>query len=542
MGALQSHVIYQIYPVSFKDTNQDGIGDLQGVINSLDYLSTLGVTMIWLTPIFTSPMHDNGYDVQDYTAINPMFGTLDEVKTLVKCAQAKGIGIMFDMVFNHTSTDHEWFQKALNGDPNYQDYYLFVKEKVNWESKFGGSAFKYVESLDMYYLHLFDQHQADLNWDNPKVRQHLAHIVQFWLDIGIQGFRFDVVNLISKPKPFVDDPTGDGRRIYSDGPHVHTYLHELNTKSFGKSDNVITVGEMSSTSIEHCIAYSQPARQELNMVFNFHHLKVDYIDNQKWTPSVFDFHKLKHLFNQWQTAMQNGGGWQALFWCNHDQPRIVSRFGHETTYHKQSAKMLATVVHCQRGTPFIYQGEEIGMTNAHFTSLSQYRDVESLNHVAILRQQGLSEAEVMAIVQARSRDNARTPMQWDTSLFAGFSDVTPWIEVNPNYSDINVEANLRDPDSILAYYQALIRLRKHSRIIQDGWYNPLLVDHPEVFAFERSLENDTISVYANFFEKHVTIELPSQSILILGNYPDVVISSTYTLRPYECLVLQHQHE
>lgn len=542
MGALQSHVIYQIYPVSFKDTNQDGIGDLQGVINSLDYLSTLGVTMIWLTPIFTSPMHDNGYDVQDYTAINPMFGTLDEVKTLVKCAQAKGIGIMFDMVFNHTSTDHEWFQKALNGDPNYQDYYLFVKEKVNWESKFGGSAFKYVESLDMYYLHLFDQHQADLNWDNPVVRQHLAHIVQFWLDIGIQGFRFDVVNLISKPKPFVDDPTGDGRRIYSDGPHVHTYLHELNTKSFGKSDNVITVGEMSSTSIEHCIAYSQPARQELNMVFNFHHLKVDYIDNQKWTPSVFDFHKLKHLFNQWQTAMQNGGGWQALFWCNHDQPRIVSRFGHETTYHKQSAKMLATVIHCQRGTPFIYQGEEIGMTNAHFTSLSQYRDVESLNHVAILRQQGLSEAEVMAIVQARSRDNARTPMQWDASLFAGFSDVTPWIEVNPNYSDINVAANLRDPDSILAYYQALIRLRKHSRIIQDGWYNPLLVDHPEVFAFERSLANDTISVYANFFEKHVTIEIPLQSILILGNYPDVVISSTYTLRPYECLVLQHQHE
>lgn len=542
MSALQSHVIYQIYPVSFKDTNQDGIGDLQGVINSLDYLSTLGVTMIWLTPIFTSPMHDNGYDVQDYTAINPMFGTLDEVKTLVKCAKAKGIGIMFDMVFNHTSTDHEWFQKALNGDPYYQDYYLFVKEKVNWESKFGGSAFKYVESLDMYYLHLFDQHQADLNWDNPAVRQHLAHIVQFWLDIGIQGFRFDVVNLISKPKPFVDDPTGDGRRIYSDGPHVHTYLHELNTKSFGKSDNVITVGEMSSTSIEHCIAYSQPARQELNMVFNFHHLKVDYIDNQKWTPSVFDFHKLKHLFNQWQTAMQNGGGWQALFWCNHDQPRIVSRFGHETTYHKQSAKMLATVIHCQRGTPFIYQGEEIGMTNAHFTSLSQYRDVESLNHVAILRQQGLSEAEVMAIVQARSRDNARTPMQWDASLFAGFSDVTPWIEVNPNYSDINVAANLRDPDSILAYYQALIRLRKHSRIIQDGWYNPLLVDHPEVFAFERSLANDTISVYANFFEKHVTIEIPLQSILILGNYPDVVISSTYTLRPYECLVLQHQHE
>ncbi len=537
MRSIHNSVVYQIYPVSFKDSNHDGIGDLQGIISKLDYLETLGVDMLWLTPIFPSPLYDNGYDVADYCKISERFGTMDDFKELVHKAKEKHIGIMLDMVFNHTSTDHTWFQKALNKEKKYMDYYIFTKEKVNWESKFGGNAFEYVDDLGMYYLHLFDKHQADLNWDNPEVRQELYKIVRFWLDIGVDGFRFDVVNLISKPKTFEDDFEGDGRRFYTDGPNIHSYLQELNQESFGQNPNLMTVGEMSSTSIENCINYSHKSGKELSMVFNFHHLKVDYPNNQKWALGKLDFFALKKLFNDWQTQMQEGGGWQALFWCNHDQPRIVSRFGNEHQYHKESAKMLATVIHLQRGTPYIYQGEEIGMTNAHFDTMDKYRDIESLNHYQILKDRGLSHDEVMQIIMERSRDNSRTPVQWDDQDFAGFSDVQPWIDVIDNYKTINVQQSMEDPNSIFAYYQKLIMLRKKHEVIQTGWYSPLLQDHPRVYAFLRELENKAIYVYANFFEEDVSIEIDATLHVLLSNYSTSTLSPSYTLRPYEVLVL-----
>ena len=420
MTDFSNKVVYQIYPKSFLDTNGDGIGDIPGVIEKLDYLQDLGVDYLWLTPFFVSPQRDNGYDVADYRKINPMFGTMEDVENLISEAKKRGIGLMLDMVFNHTSTEHEWFQKALAGDEKYQNYYIFKEGTAdqcptNWQSKFGGTAWEYVPKLGKWYLHLYDVRQADLNWDNPDVREELKEILRFWKKKGIHAFRFDVINLVSKPEKMVDDFEGDGRRFYSDGPHIHEYLKEM-VRDTGIED-FVTVGEMSSTSVEHCIRYSSPKEKELSMCFNFHHLKVDYKNGDKWALMEPDYRALKALFKEWQMKMQAGDGWNALFWCNHDQPRIVSRMGDETTYWKESAKMLAGMIHLMRGTPYIYQGEEIGMLNAHYPSIDRYRDVESLNYYQILLNQGKSEKEALEILSARSRDNSRTPMQWNDEKY-----------------------------------------------------------------------------------------------------------------------------
>ena len=459
---------------------------------------------------------------------------------------------MFDMVFNHTSTEHEWFKKAMNGEEKYKNYYIFKKGRVvngkkepptNWVSKFGGNAWQYVEKFDEYYLHLFDVSQADLNWDNEEVRKEIFDIVNFWIKKGVYGFRFDVINLISKPEVFEDDFEGDGRRFYTDGINIHKYLKELNKNTFGKYDNAITVGEMSSTSIENCIKYSGEKENELSMVFSFHHLKVDYKNNDKWQLMDFDFQELKNILFSWQEGMQDNNAWSALFWCNHDQPRIVSRFGDDKKYHKESAKMLATVMHCLRGTPYIYQGEEIGMTNAYFNNINQYKDVESINYFNILKNNGIEEKEIYKILQERSRDNSRTPMQWNDKENAGFSNAEPWIEVIDNYKDINAENNINDENSIFNHYKKLIKLRKDYKVISEGKTIPILKDDQNVFAFIREYNNEKLLVINNFYGNECTINLSNidfdikSSKFLLSNYDEAVLDNTLKLRPYESIVL-----
>lgn len=543
MANFQDKVVYQIYPKSFQDSNNDGFGDINGIIKHLDYLEKLGVDYIWLNPIFVSPQNDNGYDIEDYYAIDPSYGTMADLEKLISEAKKHNIYLMFDMVFNHTSTNHQWFKKALNGEQKYKDYYIFKKGKngnppTNWQSKFGGNAWKYVEKFDEYYLHLFDETQADLNWKNPEVRKEMANIINFWIEKGIKGFRFDVINLIDK-ESFEDDYEGVGKRFYTDRPLVHTYLQELAQNSFGKYDDIITVGEMSATSIDNCVGYTNPNNHELSMVFSFHHLKVDYKNKEKWTLMPFDFQELKQLLNDWQLGMQEGHGWNALFWCCHDQPRVLSRFGDDKNYPKESAKMLATTIHLLRGTPYIYQGEEIGMTNAYFDNIEQYQDVESLNAFKILKQNGMSEDEIYQILQSKSRDNARTPMQWNNHRYAGFSNVEPWIAVNENYHDINVENNLKDLDSVFYYYQKLIKLRKQYSVILQGAYEPLLLDHPTIFAYKRIDQNDEIIVYNHFYDDNqstITVDA-SQYDILLSNVQRNTLEDTIILKPYESLVL-----
>lgn len=545
MANFQDKVVYQIYPKSFQDSNNDGFGDINGIIKHLDYLEKLGVDYIWLNPIFVSPQNDNGYDIEDYYAIDPSYGTMADLEKLISEAKKHNIYLMFDMVFNHTSTNHQWFKKALNDEQKYKDYYIFKKGKngnppTNWQSKFGGNAWKYVEKFDEYYLHLFDETQADLNWKNPEVRKEMANIVNFWIEKGIKGFRFDVINLIDK-ESFEDDYEGVGKRFYTDRPLVHTYLQELAQNSFGKYDDIITVGEMSATSIDNCVGYTNPNNHELSMVFSFHHLKVDYKNKEKWTLMPFDFQELKQLLNDWQLGMQEGHGWNALFWCCHDQPRVLSRFGDDKNYPKESAKMLATTIHLLRGTPYIYQGEEIGMTNAYFDNIEQYQDVESLNAFKILKQNGMSEDEIYQILQSKSRDNARTPMQWNNHCYAGFSNVEPWIAVNENYHDINVENNLKDLDldSVFYYYQKLIKLRKQYSVILQGAYEPLLLDHPTIFAYKRIDQNDEIIVYNHFYDDNqstITVDA-SQYDILLSNVQRNTLEDTIILKPYESLVL-----
>ena len=545
MNTFKNSVVYQIYPKSFLDTNGDGLGDLRGVIEKLDYLRTLGVDYIWLTPFFVSPQNDNGYDVADYRAIDPRYGTMEDFEELVAQARTRNIKIMLDMVFNHTSTSHVWFQKALAGDPVYQDYYIFRPGKpqggppTNWESKFGGNAWEYVPQLDQYYLHLFDKTQADLNWENPAVRREVQDIVRFWMEKGVKGFRFDVVNLISKGE-YADDTQGDGRRFYTDGPRIHEFLRELNRESFGKDPEIITVGEMSSTSMENCFRYAGADGQELSMVFSFHHLKVDFVGNEKWVLVPADFGKLKEILFSWQEGMAAHGAWNAVFWCNHDQPRVVSRFGDEGEYWKQSAKMLANVIHAMRGTPYIYQGEELGMTNAGFTSLDQYRDVESLNHYRILRDKGMSRESVYNILKVHSRDNSRTPMQWTGEEQGGFTTGQPWISVNPNTRTINAESQVGDPDSIFAHYQALIRLRKEYPVFAQGDFRALSQEDPQVLAYQRRWENTSLICLSNFYRKETTWQAPLDLTgyrVLLSNYPDSLPAQSWKLRPYESVLL-----
>ena len=547
MKDFKKSTIYQIYPKSFNDSNGDGIGDLRGIIAKLDYLKELGIDCIWLTPFYISPQRDNGYDIADYYNVDPLFGTMKDFEELVEEAKKRNIELMLDMVFNHTSTEHKWFKKALNGDEKYKNFYIFKKGKneeapTNWVSKFGGSSWEYVEKFDEYYLHLFDKTQGDLNWENDEVRSEIYKVVNFWINKGVKGFRLDVINLISKPDIYLNDNSGDGKKFYTDGPKIHEFLKELNENTFGKYEDIVTVGEMSSTTIENCVRYSNPEEKELSMVFNFHHLKVDYKNGDKWTLMDFDFKQLKKLFKDWQNGMESGNGWNALFWCNHDQPRIVSRFGNCSQYHKESAKMLATSIHMMRGTPYIYQGEEFGMTNPEYTSINQYRDVESINFYNILINKGVDKEKAIEILREKSRDNSRTPVQWNNKKNAGFTSGEPWIPVGNLYKNINAENALNDKDSVFYHYKNLISLRKQHDVISDGSFNIILENHDKVYAYTRSYKNTNLIVLNNFYgeDTEVTIEkelIEGNSKTLISNYKDSgSLSKNIKLRPYESIV------
>ncbi|EPR6555972.1 alpha,alpha-phosphotrehalase [Yersinia enterocolitica] len=496
----QNGVIYQIYPKSFQDSTGNGYGDLAGVTQRLDYLQKLGVDAIWLTPVYVSPQVDNGYDVADYCAIDPAYGTLDDFKHLVEQAHQRGIRIVMDMVFNHTSTEHAWFKASTDRNSPYRQFYIWRDGKGdnlpnNWRSKFGGNAWQWHAASGQYYLHLFAIEQADLNWEHQPVRDELKKVCEFWADIGVDGLRLDVINLVSKQQDFPDDFDGDGRRFYTDGPRIHEFLQEMSRDVF-QPRGLMTVGEMSSTRLEHCQRYAALGGDELSMTFNFHHLKVDYLNGEKWSLMQPDRVELKQIFNQWQQGMHNRA-WNALFWCNHDQPRIVSRFGDESALRLPAAKMLAMVLHGMQGTPYIYQGEEIGMTNPNFSSIDQYRDVESLNMFAELSAKGRDADQLLAILATKSRDNGRTPMQWDRSHNAGFSQGTPWIEPCSNYGEINVDAALVDADSVFYAYQYLIALRKQHDVFTFGDYQDLCPQHPDLWCYLRSWQGKQLLVVAN---------------------------------------------
>ncbi|MGU5547004.1 alpha,alpha-phosphotrehalase [Aeromonas veronii] len=542
----QSAVIYQIYPKSFQDSAARGTGDLKGIMARLDYLKTLGVDALWLTPVYVSPQVDNGYDIADYLAIDPAYGTMDDFEALLAAAHARDIRIVMDIVVNHTSTEHAWFKSAM-GDKNspYRDYYIW-KDPVdggvpnNWQSKFGGSAWELDAATGQYYLHLFAREQADLNWENPAVRAEVKKIIHFWAKKGVDGFRLDVINLISKDQTFPNDEIGDGRRFYSDGPRIHEFLQDVSRDVFAPV-GAMTVGEMSSTSLEHCQRYGALDGSELSMVFNFHHLKVDYPNGDKWTKAPFDFLELKRIFNHWQSGM-HGKGWSALFWCNHDQPRIVSRFGDEGEHRVVAAKMLASTLHGLQGTPYIYQGEEIGMTNPGYQRIDDYQDVESRNIFTIKQEEGMSEAEILAILGAKSRDNSRTPMQWSAAANAGFTSGMPWLKPAANYPEINAEAALADQNSVFWHYRDLIALRKAHPIFTQGDYQELLTGHPQIWAYARRANGQTLLVVSNFYGEPVEFALPAelqsgQGRLLLGNYPDSPAQpQSGMLRPYESLI------
>ena len=543
-------VVYQIYPRSFADSDGDGLGDIPGIISKLDHIAALGCDVIWLTPVYDSPQNDNGYDIRNYHEVYPPFGTMADLERLLEEAHARGIKLVMDMVVNHCSTEHEWFVQARSSRDNpYRDYFIWKDPApdggppTNWVSKFGGNAWEYDEQTGQYYLHLFDVTQADLNWENPRLRQDVYQMMRWWFEKGMDGFRLDVVNLLSKDQSFPQAPEGtDGRQFYTDGPRIHEFLHEMNQEAFrGK----LTVGEMSSTTVEHCVRYTRPENEELDMTFSFHHLKVDYPGGQKWTDAPMDFGALKDILTHWQVGMAAGGGWNAVFWCNHDQPRVVSRFGDDGRYRVESAKMLATAVHLLQGTPYIYQGEEFGMTNPHFTSIGQYRDVESLNAYRELIDAGKPEDEVLRILERKSRDNSRTPVQWDDSPNAGFTTGEPWIEVAANYPQVNAAAAMADPDSVFHHYRRLIELRKTDPLVTTGRYELLDRDHPAVFAYLRRGEDEALLVVNNFYADPVEWPLPAQLAeyerreLVIANLGEPVFTAgALALRPYESVVLR----
>ena len=500
---------------------------------------------VWFNPFFPSPQRDNGYDISDYCSIDPAMGTMEDFDELVAALESHGIGMMLDMVLNHTSTDHEWFQRALAGEKKYQDYYYIRPPQpdgslpTNWVSKFGGPAWAPFGETGDYYLHLYDPAQADLDWHNPDVRAEAAKVVNFWRNRGVHGFRFDVINVIGKGSQLLDAPLGtDDRKMYTDGPDVHAYLRELNEASFGRDEDSVTVGEMSSTSVEACAGYSNPGNHELNMVFSFHHLKVDYEDGEKWTSTPFDLAALKRVLNEWAVGMQEGDGWNALFWNNHDQPRAINRFGDPGRYRVESATMLATVIHLLRGTPFVYMGEEIGMTDPDYETISDYVDVEAHNAFASLMETGRSEREAFAIVHGKARDNARTPMQWDSGRTAGFTNGTPWLR-STNQARINV-ADEEAEGRILPYYRRLIALRKGQPVISQGRYLPYAMDHPEVFAYIREHGGQRLLVLTNFRAEQAEIEIPldfTEGSILISNYPERTLDSTIRLEPYEALAI-----
>ena len=538
MALDKTKVVYQIYPKSFKDTTGNGIGDFQGIIEKIPYLKELGVDMVWLNPFYPSPQRDNGYDISDYTAVNPLFGTMSDFEEMVQVGKEYGIDFMLDMVLNHCSTEHEWFQKALAGDPYYQDFFFLRDEPTDWLSKFGGSAWAPFGTTGKYYLHLFDVTQADLNWRNPHVREELFKVVNFWRNKGVRGFRFDVINLIGKDEVLENCPENDGKPAYTDKPIVHDYLHMLNEATFGQAYSFITVGEMSATTIENCILYTDPARHELSMAFNFHHLKVDYENGQKWSLKKFDFEELKRLFHTWGKEMSDHDGWSALFWNNHDQPRALNRFVDVQHFRNEGATMLAASIHLSRGTPYIYMGEEIGMVDPDYDSMADYVDVESINAYQMLLEQGKTPEEAFAIIQAKSRDNSRTPMQWDDSANAGFTTGIPWLKAGKSYPEINVENEMQGP--IFTFYQKLIALRKELPIIAEGSYRPVYEDSQQIYAFERQLGAEKLLVLNNFYPDPITIDILPEyqnGEVLLSNYEEAQTAEVVTLRPYESLAI-----
>ena len=538
MALDKTKVVYQIYPKSFKDTTGNGIGDFQGIIEKIPYLKELGVDMVWLNPFYPSPQRDNGYDISDYTAVNPLFGTMSDFEEMIQVGREHGIDFMLDMVLNHCSTEHEWFQKALAGDPYYQDFFFLRDDPTDWLSKFGGSAWAPFGTTGRYYLHLFDVTQADLNWRNPHVREELFKVVNFWRDKGVKGFRFDVINLIGKDEVLENCPENDGKPAYTDKPIVHDYLHMLNEATFGQAASFITVGEMSATTIENCILYTDPARHELSMAFNFHHLKVDYENGQKWSLKKFDFEELNRLFHTWGKEMSDHDGWSALFWNNHDQPRALNRFVDVQHFRNEGATMLAASIHLSRGTPYIYMGEEIGMVDPDYDSMADYVDVESINAYQMLLEQGNTPEEAFAIIQAKSRDNSRTPMQWDDSANAGFTTGVPWLKAGKSYPEINVENEMQGP--IFTFYQKLIALRKELPIIAEGSYRPVYEDSQQIYAFERQLGAEKLLVLNNFYPDPITIDILPEyqnGEVLLSNYEEAQTAEVVTLRPYESLAI-----
>jgi trehalose-6-phosphate hydrolase len=549
MQNLGQKVIYQIYPKSFYDANGDGIGDLRGIIEKIDYIKKLNVDMIWFNPFYVSPQNDNGYDIANYREIDPLFGTMADFEELQAKLADIGVGVMLDMVLNHCSTEHEWFKKALAGDEKYRKFFYLRPGKPdgslpnNWQSKFGGPAWSKFGDTDLYYLHLYDPTQADLDWHNPEVRKELEDVVNFWRGKGVRGFRFDVINVIGKSEDLVDstDPTEE-KTLYTDTPVVHDYLKELNRTTFGQDEDSITVGEMSSTTIPNSVRYTNPKEKELSMVFTFHHLKVDYKDGEKWTKTPFDFMKLKGLLSSWQTGMTEGGGWNAVFWNNHDQPWALNRFGDPVHYREKSAEMLAATIHFLRGTPFIYQGEELGMVNPDYQSMDEYVDVECKNAYQELLDKGMSEDEAFAIIKAKSRDNSRVPMHWDDSKYAGFSQVKPWL-LPTHQDEINVKKELAEGE-IFAFYQKLIALRKQEAVISAGGFREILPDDQQVFAYIRELDGEKLVVFNNFYGKEAVISVPSDlqecGQILLDNYKRELscLPGELSLRPYESLAFR----
>ena len=546
-------VVYQIYPRSFCDSNGDGIGDLNGITGKLDYLKELGIDVIWLSPVYKSPNDDNGYDISDYQAIMEEFGTMEDFDRMLATAHEKGIKIMMDLVVNHTSDEHKWFIESRKSTDNpYRDYYIWRPAKEdgslpnNWGSCFSGPAWEYDKTTDMYFLHLFSKKQPDLNWDNPAVRQDVFDMMNWWLKKGVDGFRMDVISLISKEPGLPDKETGINGyatfNVSANGPHVHEYLQEMRQKALNNADT-ITVGECSGVTLEEAKKYARSDEKELNMVFQFEHMDVDSDEKAgKWTTRKMDLRNLKKILTRWQKGLQDIA-WNSLYWENHDQPRSVSRFGNDSDeYREISAKMLATCIHMMQGTPYVYQGEELGMTNCPFNTLDNFRDLESINAFHELTEQGkMTEEDMMAAIGYKGRDNARTPMQWDDSAYAGFSTTNPWIMVNPNYTKINAKDQVNREDSVFKYYQKLIKLRHESELIVYGTYDLILDDDKDIYAYIRTLGDEKLIVYCNFSENTREVELPEEFVnkkVLISNYSDAKANQKITLRPYEAIVIQ----
>ena len=544
-------VVYQIYPRSFMDSNGDGIGDLCGIIEKLPYLEELGIDVIWLSPVYDSPNDDNGYDIRDYQKIMEEFGTMEDFERLIETAHKHNIKILMDLVVNHTSDEHRWFVESKKGKDNpYYDYYIWKDGKDenppnNWGSVFSGSAWQYSEENGQYYLHLFSKKQPDLNWENEKVRKEVYDMMTWWLEKGVDGFRMDVISMISKDQRFPDGEKGEGK-LYGDfgkysvnGPRVHEFLKEMRNEVLDKFDTM-TVGETAGVTIEEAMHYASEDGSELNMVFQFEHTGLDADSISKWNRKKMPIVEMKKTLSKWQVELE-GKAWNSLYWCNHDQPRVVSRLGDDKEYRELSAKMIATSIHMMKGTPYIYQGEELGMTNVNFPSINEIRDIESINAYHEMSENGIyTKEEMLDFIRYKGRDNARTPMQWDNSSYAGFSTSEPWIMVNPNYTEINAKEQMSRENSVFHYYKKLIQLRKEHKIIVYGTYELLLPEHEQLFVYKRKLEGEQLLCVCNFSKEQLTYELPQEFVeseILIHNYETVELQEgKMSVRPYETVV------